>query len=307
MVLPAEQLDDEPLLLDPGPSPRGWHRLETFLRCPQQYAFKYRGPKVEEPPPSGSSPLLMGSLVHVGLAHYYARMREDQTRGNRDRYYDPEMAVTMLAARRGGGPWYEAADRARGIVSNYVRFWAAKEKYRIHHVEEVFEIRYPCQNGPIRWRQRDELGRLTDEWVEEAEVRLTARLDLVAEDPRGKMWTWDHKTSGRIDAKHPKFYGVSGQLLNYRWIGGAVWGEKYGGVVLNMVQTGGDARFERPQLDPAPRLLARFPQIVEDAERRIAELEAEDRPVEAWPALASEHCYHRYGPCSYLEACKWGL
>ena len=73
------------ILLDTGPSPFGWHRYETFLRCPQLYAWTYHA---KEPGEDGRA-LAMGSLVHVGLAHHYARMRETQQGRDATAYYDP--------------------------------------------------------------------------------------------------------------------------------------------------------------------------------------------------------------------------
>ena len=28
-------------LMETGPSPRGWHRLQNMLECPQKYSYRY--------------------------------------------------------------------------------------------------------------------------------------------------------------------------------------------------------------------------------------------------------------------------
>ena len=100
---------------------------------------------------------------------------------------------------------------------------------------------------------------------------------------------------------------MHGQFLNYRWIGAMAYGERFGGVVLNMVQTGDAFKFERPSLEPAPAMFTRFPRVIEDAERRIAELEDEGRLPGEWPASPAELvCQTRYGECPYANACRWG-
>jgi hypothetical protein len=57
----------------------------------------------------------------------------------------------------------------------------------------------------------------------------------------------------------------------------------------------------------APELLRQFPQTVVDAENRILELEAQNRPYDQWPKAMNEMtCFGRYGACPHIEKCKWG-
>jgi hypothetical protein len=294
-----------PILLDPGPSRRGWHRLQTFLECPQKYAWEYLRPSGGEKPVPKDGPLVIGSLTHVGIAHHYARLRETQHGRDSNIYHEPSTAIALLAEKNG---WHQQdVEHVQDLVIDYIAHWSGREQWRVLYVEEVFEARYPFVKGPIRRKVRDERGVWTGEWREEEDALLTARVDLAIE-MAGKVYFVDHKTTGRIDVKHPKFYTMSGQLINYRWLGTMAFGEKFGGVLLNMVQTQGGRKFQRPPLEPAPALFNKFPQTIEDAERRIAQLEDEDRAVSAWPAATNElTCFHRYGACSHLERCKWGL
>lgn len=61
-------------LINAGPSERGWHRIESVMRCPRLYAWEHSG-LIER---QISEPLARGSLIHVGLAHHYQRMKENQ-------------------------------------------------------------------------------------------------------------------------------------------------------------------------------------------------------------------------------------
>ena len=53
-------------LIDSGPSERGWHRIESMLRCPRLYALQHID-GVEFPL---TRPLVNGIMLHVALAHH---------------------------------------------------------------------------------------------------------------------------------------------------------------------------------------------------------------------------------------------
>lgn len=57
-------------LIDPGPSRRGWHRLQSVLKCPRYAAWSaFEREHGNERCPSPA--LIKGSLMHIGLAHHY--------------------------------------------------------------------------------------------------------------------------------------------------------------------------------------------------------------------------------------------
>jgi hypothetical protein len=168
-------------------------------------------------------------------------------------------------------------------VHGYIQKYDKLDKFKILHVEELFEAKI-------------------------GQHLFTGRLDLVVEDTRGIVWAIDHKTTARMEAKQREFYAVSGQLIGYRWLVRGVYGGRFGGLKINLIQHGnGDYRYERPQLLQAPHLFNRFPQTVLDAEKRIAEMDASGRPFSEWPTAMNEMtCYGRYGACKHIDKCKWG-
>ena len=270
---------DDRLLIFTGPSPRGWHRLQQFLECPQRYAWQYEAglQGMDENAP----PLVKGSLIHLGLAQHYARMREEQKGRDPERYFPPAEGIDLLAATKGGA-WAEHAQLCKDVVEAYQEKWR-NERLKIVMVEEMLD-------GNVGGH------------------RFTGRLDLAYEDRQGRIWAMDHKSTGFLSSKQRKFYSVSGQILGYTWLARAKFGERFGGFRLNMIQHGrGEFKFERYEVDPAPRMLARWPQTVVDAEEGIAAMEASGRAPDNWPMVASElTCFHRYGACKFLEQCKWG-
>ena len=285
----------EPRILFTGPSPRGWHRLQTVLECPQKFAWEYRWEKdgyddqyrvmaasyrqkEEEDKPG----LNRGTLLHLGLAHYYARLRETQNGRDPELYLPPDAAIRLFCEAQ-GGPYPQHCDGIIECVEGYINKYGSSDRFKILHVEEMFEAN---------------IGGYS----------FTGRLDLVVEDSRGRVWAFDHKGTGRIESKHREYYSVSGQLLGYRWLAQGVYGERFAGLRVNLIQHGNnDWKYERPQLLQAPALLKQFPQTVVDAEQRILELEAQERPYDQWPKAMNEMtCFGRYGACKHIEKCKWG-
>jgi len=271
------------ILLNAGPSTRGWHRVESFLRCPQLYAYEkvlnYQWPT--------SPPLVKGSLVHLGLAHWYARRREDQQGGDREKYYTANEAMEIGAKEWGelGAEWLPLAKRA---LAAYAAKWST-EKHKVLMVEE--EVR-------------------ADIWVPKLSrsVLFTQRVDLVAEAPDGKVYFWDHKTGFRSGKQMTTRYILSGQFHGIRWFGGQMFGDRFGGIILNQIGLGiGEIKLGRPAIPPAPNMTQCFPDLLADAEASMAELEREKRDPWEWPKAASEQvCMTPYGKCPAFALCQWG-
>jgi len=286
-----------PQLLDPGPSEAGWHRLQTALQCPRKYALNEKTERTWSPP------LIKGSLVHVGLAHYYkrtwARMQgrkpgKGDLKEPLDQWYEPLEAVSRLAMQQAGESgnylWMEFAELARRVVHEYIQHWQL-ERWEPLYIEEQF-----------RSHVTDEKGN---------RFLYTQRADLVARDPRGKIWIVDHKTTFRIAPKTIRRYTLSGQFLGYRLLGQRAFGDKFGGVVLNMIQlpqdTKGRAEFKRPALEPAPWAVRTFKQTLIRAEGIINQHKHLEEPLD-WPAVHHETaCWTAYGPCPFHETCQFGF
>lgn len=272
------------LLINAGPSRRGWHRLEAAARCETLFGWGYgqAGSRPESAnvfPPTG--PLVRGSLGHVGLAHCYARTQWIQA-GNDPTacpYYPPLDAMRLAAE-----PFGELGERMLPVAQRAVRAYAnhyGAEPFRVVEVEREVEVDF--EGHPY-----------------------TARLDLVIEDTARKVWVFDHKFISRIEGKVFRRYVLSGQFLGFQWIGRRLWGEAFGGVRLNLIGCNVPG-FARETPEPAPWMLERFPRVVAELERKIArvqELQARGEPL---PASPSEHtCWGSYGECPAFDLCRWG-
>lgn len=264
-------------ILDTGPSPRGWHRLQSMLECPQKFAWQY---ELGVSTFNDESPaLIKGSMMHMALAQYYYRKKNEQEGKPVDEWMEAKEALQAKAKVEVG--WADFVDQISDCYDQYLDFWG-QESWT---VEEVEKLAY-CRIG---------------------EHLFTGRFDLIIRDKNGKVFVMDHKTTSRIQANQAKYYGISGQLIGYAYMAMSIYGDDFGGVILNQIQHTGKMKFKRINLPPAPNLIAEFPQIVKDTEKRISELQKEERDPMKWPKAINElTCYSRYGACPFMEQCKWG-
>lgn len=270
------------ILINTGPSPRGWHRLEAFLRCPQLYAWGY-GQGGSNPERAArfalTPPLVRGSLGHAGLAHTYARLYAAQWNADPDKYYKPLEAMDRVAAEF-GDLGREMLPIASAAVRRYVERFG-HERWEIVGVEKLEETEF--------------LG-----------YRYTARVDLEYRDRSGKIWFMDHKFVGKIEAKVQRRYAMSGQVLGLWHLGARKHGTAFGGVQMNLVGCNDDS-FLRFVPEPAPFMLQKFPSVVAAAEVGIELLETEINDGTPIPASPSEFtCMTSYGECPAFELCRWG-
>lgn len=282
-----------PKILNAGSSGEwGWHATELAMRCPQLFAYHHRIKDADLDGNRGA--LLRGSMVHQGLAHHYARLQNAQAGLDPNEWALPDDAVyaccEALGKETGDTSPLKYLESSRNIVADYIAHYGGTEKLDVIAVEEVFT-------------------------AEIAGYKFTQRLDLVARRENGKVYIFDHKTTGRISPTSAERYTLSGQFLGMATFGRNLWGTDFGGVIVNLIGCGpvdgysaaGATTFQRAELDPAPHALRLFPLTVKDARDRIAELDASGRDPWEWPKVFSEQtCVGPYGRCDGFNLCRWG-
>ena len=287
---------DDPLVIFTGPSPRGWHRLQMAAECLQRYAWGYEsGPRKDI---SKKPPLAIGTLIHLALAQHYSRMKQEQEGKNPNEFMDPIEAVKLVAQVQG------IEEHVGNVTETYEaysqRYWQDLHERRIFAVEVLFD-------GRLEPTSPMEL--LADCLSDEPEwYRLTGRVDLMFYDLGERLWAEDHKSSSRLTKRHKEYFAISGQMLGYETICRQKHPELHG-FKINLIQHAGQKTpsFDRLSLPPRPALEAQFVDRACDIERAIARCKAEGRPVDQWPKAMSElTCYHRYGPCDYIDQCRMG-
>lgn len=275
---------EDPLIIFTGPSPRGWHRLQTASECLQKYAWSYEREGGKEDI-SKRPALMLGSLVHLVLAQHYMRMKYEQEGRNPEEYMHPLEALKFMAEVTGAKAHEDAV---RTTYEAYVKTY--RGDIRSVFVEAV-EVLFTGTLQSSRWPDKV--------------YPLTGRIDLLFRDLGGQLWCADHKTSGRLTSKHKEYFGVSGQMLAYEHL----VRQKHpdlAGFKINLIQHT-DPKFDRLTLPARPLLEKQFVERAVDIERSIERMLAEGRRVDEWPKAMSElTCFTRYGACDHIDKCRFG-
>ena len=266
--------------IDAGPSPTGWSRLSNVLKCPRYYALN------REHDRTASDALVRGSLMHIALAHHYAAIGAEQ-RDTQVEYLSPEAAVERCVAEANCELHDKWKDNVIGVYHQYAMMYPTPS-WRVQAVEEI-----------VSTKVRDD--------VRDVSYDYTARIDLIVAH-HGKHYFVDHKTSFMILRKTYNKYTLSGQFLGQQMMGREMFGDDFGGVILNLI--GWDDKkpvssFKRKVLPYAERSVALFPDTVIMGERMIADFSGRD--AFHWPGAHRETaCQTTYGPCSFFDTCKRG-
>ena len=269
--------------LDTGPSRAGWHRLANVLRCPRYYAFN----KERELPPTDA--LVRGTLMHVALAHHYANIQCAQ-QDEEPSYLTPENAVAHCVALANSPLYDKWHDRTIEVYHQYTAM-------------------YPLPSWHILSVEKEVGTRVLDPHMDNTEraYDYTARIDLIVEH-HDKVYFVDHKTSFAILHRTHNKYALSGQFLGQQMIGREMYGDQFGGVILNLIGWNDKkpvSSFKRKVLPYAEKSVARFPETVRLAERMIGQFSG--RSAFDWPGSHQEHsCQTTFGECRFFQTCKRG-
>lgn len=260
--------------MNAGPSRAGYHKVATFMACPQRYAYAH---VLGLQPARESEAIATGSLLHIARMHYYARI------AGRSGAIDPVEAMRTAPARIA---W--CFERAAMAWPRYVEWAREADDFIVLDIEREYAVKV--------------VGSL-----------LTARIDLVYMRD-GRVWADDLKTTGGDPARVERIYEASGQVAVIWLIGARVLGELYAavapagwaGVTLTGLTTAvanGSACWRgvvRPELGWIDRVAV----AIGRAWREVAVLETRD-PWD-WPVNAESCHSERWGPCRWLVLCRHG-
>lgn len=326
--MPPERLEDFEIvegrwLLDAGQSQRGTHRSGCMLKCPFLWAAKYhQDPAFADHPlirvvrAAKSPPLIRGSLLHIGLAHYYRRVMAIQRNEDPNHFHTPHDAIAFLARREDAKRsdlthsdedpyWQLFVEEAKAAVSAYAEHFERHERGQILAVEQQFRLYVPSEGWTLDPRISHYL--------------TTLRMDLCLWRPEGVVVHDDHKTRGRRDPRQMRGYARSHQFQLLRLLGTMRWGRLFGGVRTNYVTfthkpderekgAAGEYKFKYERHEP--ELLDFRVQTFGDAIRWAEYQEQLLKHLDPWryPRIGNENggCEHRYGPCEAAYACDYG-
>ena len=288
------------ILLNTGPSgPAGWSSSSELIRCPRRWRLNTAG-FVE----GDRDALIKGTLVHVGLAHYYARKQADQEGWGKpggppgaNAYYEPAEAIAAIA-QANGEAWIEHMSLAQRAVFDYTRRVGAEHVVAVEHLVAAEIPRMLPDNGEISRALREKIPEI---------IIHRMRLDLILKTPGGRYLIRDHKSSSNPKAGTTSFE-LSGQIIAMQWWGQRAYGDAFAGVEIGSINlTTGKLSFEIPR--PAPHAVQHWPATRTWIEvQRAIGLEVFGESL-AWPMALSDQgpCMDRYGPCGYRDSCRLGL
>jgi hypothetical protein len=218
---PVEAPRGTGLLIDTGSSGAdGGHALATFITCPRKYALDQT-----QPYNSGSEAAARGTLWHVASAHYLAQhvpgVLVDGHHVHPEDYLTWEDAIRTKALRENHRDYQLGVPVIQQTFSWAAEFWwpgqlvlwKARSVEQVHHTATLPHVGIP-------WR---------------------ARIDLEVEGHDRRIYWVDYKTAARID-RAQQMYARSIQLIGQRHLGEAIYGDRFGGILVMYVSVAPGAR-----------------------------------------------------------------
>jgi hypothetical protein len=282
-----DKVDIEPLLGEGGPSPFGYHAVESYLWCPKEYQYdKVR--KVTVPRAATPDYFAVGSMVHAGRAKWFAEKFNMAT----------ESIAAVMQATEDAAAKYplpvsgEAIKEAKRYVTEYI------EHYSIQAKPKVIAAEYPIEG---------------DLYVPFVSTKRTARLDDVSfyAEAQGKLCVGECKTTGSDIPSTVLQYTMHGQpslqVLLWKKNAAHMYGD-VAGVMLDIIKKGYKGKrceFARRFVEVTPHMLAWY-------ERSLA-ANVVDAGLVKWdsePERRITSCTRMVGrgrvQCRYFDLCRFG-
>ena len=300
---------DDLVFINTGGTPYGSHAHGLVTKCIRLYGY-VRVIGMRFPPNPGQ---LMGSLLHVGLAHAYAKKGAAQPGGvpvdgvrvtDPDTVMEPEAAV-IRASREltkecntidWDGPSTADIDLTLQALAAYNERWTFEERNeRVLGVECELKMEIPDSTGTLR--------------------PYTQRVDLAVKDHLGHVWYRDHKRLARAGGALVR-YQMERQFLTMRMLGMQRHGDRFMGVAVNLIKPekkGGISSFKFERVAPKPAHHALF-RVWEDTAQWKEYLDwvvsrwgGTPKDVWNWPQVDNgEICHGPFGICPAFDLCARG-
>jgi len=318
-------------LIDAGRSSRGWSRVGTHMRCQQLFAYTERlGIKLVS-----AEALTRGSIGHVGHAHLHAiwGARQGGVLVNTEMVDDPTRLLSprdaMLAWCDLEGRGHDMLDQMRSVFDRYVERnpeppgrvvaveWPMAAVIGYKRGEWGLWVVHPDEESRLD-EERQSVVACDDETIQidplnmpghpddGKPVYVTRRVDAVIEEGDRRV-IWDHKFQGWVSGK-VRAYSIDGGFGLFRHMGKQVFGEKFGGVRLNLIQTTDPYKLSRPKVPQSPHRDRHLAHLLWEEEHQIARKDLDQPNYWEWPKSMHEAgpCQGQYGTCAGLDLCLYG-
>lgn len=265
-----------PLLVDSGPSPRGWSYYQPYFRCLKLGGLLRAGLLDDR-----SDALTRGTMGHIGLGHLHLRWMAQQQGKDAGMYYDPESAIEAWCERHPEGNAHKS-DMIE-TIRRYTAKFRTPPGQRILGVEMAFSAVLGHKAGAFGlWALDANSATVFNEsWrpghpppiavdgqpvapaclPSSEPIRVTRKLDLVYEEGRGNVCVRDFKcTAGDVSASRADAYAMDGQFAVTRIIAAQVWGARFGFNTIQLVKTNAPWTVKAHTVPATPWRDALFPQ-----------------------------------------------
>jgi hypothetical protein len=268
--------------IDPNPNKFGSSFHGALFRCTQSAKYQQTLPSQQK------WAYVRGSLVHIGLAHHLAQRstasgipvhHDDKKFTAPTDVLDPNKAIELAAESRNH---YEFVDLSKQAVQVFKQEYY-DDNLRAHAVEHTMGITY-------------------DDYL----VQL--RVDWIGEDTKtGLFWMIDNKTSSYMKKDTLEAFSLDFQFLFLHHLGRHYYGDRFGGVKVQVLNLGKKVEVYRANVGFAPAALRQLPDMIRYKRKEWDALQAANTSLDSYPkAFHNLVCRHSYGMCDYFERCKMG-
>ena len=295
------------ILIDAGKSRRGWSRIGQFTKCPQLFAYTNR----LDVQLISAAALTRGSMGHTIQAHQHAIWGAEQGGVLVDtKHYDdpsvfmkPHDALVAWCDANGGHEFIEQMFR---VFDNYM-------------------VEFPEPPGrvlAVEWPMDAVIGHKGGEWGlwvidpdeahkvhEQVETILAYDRTPIEVTPLNMPGHRDHGKPVYVSrrCKSVEGYAIDGGFALFRHMGQQVYGEEFGGLRLNLIQTMKEHKVARPTVPRTPHRDTHLASLVWNAEHAIASMDLNMPDPWQWPkAMHETTCVGRYGSCGGIKLCFYG-
>lgn len=274
-----------------GPSPAGWHRISTLMRCPRAVFHEQIEGLSSTRPKEG---LDIGTLLHACLARHYLTSGLETLR-----------PIELVEAH-----YPEYAETARRVIEKLRKdFWPEEAtRWAVRGVEELHQA---WVRGPLMFGKRQ---------GERVRAPISCRCDLIiaerepgqAPPPRGPVsqgvYIVDHKFVQALRRSFITGFSMDGQLL----MNALVWRKAklervYGplrGFVVNVVTKAKEPRVERLRIAITEEDVDRFEEVISPwaAELEVRKKQPHKNRQDRWP-MNLAGCKGEY-TCDFFDLCE---
>lgn len=256
-----------------GSTPYGHHADSLFRSCNRKYYYENRL-YLGVPP---SLPLIVGSLVHAGLAEFHKEPHHD--RGNRALLATHD-AITEFQGVADNDTINQGSFHAYKLMQAYITYYKEPDDFQVIDTEREFNVSYN-------------------------DLSITGRWDgIIVRD--GLTLVLEHKTTALEAATFIDHQRIGLQLTRYCHAASEFLKRPVNGALLNIIQKGrslvSPPRFHRTIISRSTHDIETFLNELNTTRSHISMCDVSN----VWP-MNTDQCMQWGRKCEYMQLCEFGI